>query len=191
MLVGTQMVTKGLDFDHVGVVGILYADAMLNIPDFRAYEQAFAMLSQVSGRAGRKGDQQGLVILQTSQPDSPVIQQVVRHDYRAFYDQLFEERRLFCYPPFTHLTYIYLKHRQERTVESASMEMGSRLRQIFGDRVLGPDKPSVARVKTLHIPQVDAQTRVGHRPAARAPVSARGAVGDATGQDLWRPADLL
>lgn len=161
VLVGTQMVTKGLDFDHVGVVGILYADAMLNIPDFRAYEQAFAMLSQVSGRAGRKGDQQGLVILQTSQPDSPVIQQVVRHDYRAFYDQLFEERRLFCYPPFTHLTYIYLKHRQERTVESASMEMGSRLRQIFGDRVLGPDKPSVARVKTLHIRKLMLKLELG------------------------------
>ena len=161
VLVGTQMVTKGLDFDHVGVVGILYADAMLNIPDFRAYEQAFAMLSQVSGRAGRKGDQQGLVILQTSQPDSPVIQQVVRHDYRAFYDQLFEERRLFRYPPFTHLTYIYLKHRQERTVESASMEMGSRLRQIFGDRVLGPDKPSVARVKTLHIRKLMLKLELG------------------------------
>lgn len=161
VLVGTQMVTKGLDFDHVGVVGILYADAMLNIPDFRAYEQAFAMLSQVSGRAGRKGDQQGLVILQTSQPNSPVIQQVVRHDYRAFYDQLFEERRLFRYPPFTHLTYIYLKHRQERTVESASMEMGSRLRQIFGDRVLGPDKPSVARVKTLHIRKLMLKLELG------------------------------
>lgn len=142
-------------------MGILYADAMLNIPDFRAYEQAFAMLSQVSGRAGRKGDQQGLVILQTSQPDSPVIQQVVRHDYRAFYDQLFEERRLFRYPPFTHLTYIYLKHRQERTVESASMEMGSRLRQIFGDRVLGPDKPSVARVKTLHIRKLMLKLELG------------------------------
>ena len=110
---------------------------------------------------GQTGNQQGLVILQTSQPDSPVIQQVVRHDYRAFYDQLFEERRLFRYPPFTHLTYIYLKHRQERTVESASMEMGSRLRQIFGDRVLGPDKPSVARVKTLHIRKLMLKLELG------------------------------
>lgn len=151
VLVGTQMVTKGLDFDHVGVVGILNADAMLNVPDFRAYEQAFAMLSQVSGRAGRKGGRQGTVILQTRQPDSPVVQQVVSHDYRAFYDALFEERRLFRYPPFTRLTYIYLKHRQENTVDTAALEMGSRLRALFGDRVLGPDKPAVARVKTLYI----------------------------------------
>lgn len=150
VLVGTQMVTKGLDFDHVRVVGILDADAMLNTPDFRAYEQAFAMLSQVSGRAGRKG-QRGTVILQTRQPDLPVVRQVVEHDYKTFYTQLFEERSLFRYPPFTHITYIFLRHRQEDTVESAALEMGSRLRQIFGERVLGPDKPSVARVKTLHI----------------------------------------
>ena len=160
VLVGTQMVTKGLDFDHVAVVGILNADAMLNIPDFRAYEQAFAMLSQVSGRAGRKG-QRGTVILQTRQPDSPIVQQVVSHDYRTFYDQLFEERRLFHYPPFTHLTYIYLRHRQENTVETAAMEMGSRLRKLFGERVLGPDKPAVARVKTLHIRKLVLKLELG------------------------------
>lgn len=160
VLVGTQMVTKGLDFDHVGVVGILNADAMLNIPDFRAFEQAFAMLSQVSGRAGRK-NQRGLVILQTRQPDSPIVRQVVNHDYLSFYEQLFEERRLFRYPPFTHLTYIYLKHRQENTVETAAVEMGGRLRGLFGDRVLGPDKPAVARVKTLHIRKLVLKLELG------------------------------
>ena len=161
VLVGTQMVTKGLDFDNVAVVGILNADAMLNVPDFRAYEQAFAMLSQVSGRAGRKGGQRGTVILQTRQPDSEVIRQVVHHDYRSFYEALFEERRAFRYPPFSHLTYIYLKHRQEKTVETASMEMGSRLRQLFGDRLLGPDKPAVARVKTLYIRKLVLKLELG------------------------------
>ena len=99
--------------------------------------------------------------LQTRQPDSPIVQQVVSHDYRTFYDQLFEERRLFHYPPFTHLTYIYLRHRQENTVETAAMEMGSRLRRLFGERVLGPDKPAVARVKTLHIRKLVLKLELG------------------------------
>ena len=150
VLIGTQMVTKGLDFDKVSVVGILNADAMLNYPDFRAYEQAFMMMAQVSGRAGRKG-KRGLVLLQTTSPELPVIGQVVRNDYQAFYTDLLEERRLFRYPPFFRLVYVYLKHAKEQVAETAGIEMGSRLRQLFGDRVLGPDKPAVARVKTLHI----------------------------------------
>ena len=153
LLIGTQMVSKGLDFDRVSVVGILDADNMLNYPDFRAYEHAFTMMAQVSGRAGRKG-KQGRVILQTKSPELPVIHQVVRHDYAAFYASLLEERAAFRYPPFFHLIYIYLKHRNDDTVNSASLELGSRLREIFGDRVLGPDKPSVARVKTLHIRKI-------------------------------------
>lgn len=153
LLIGTQMVSKGLDFDRVSVVGILDADNMLNYPDFRAYEHAFTMMAQVSGRAGRKG-KQGRVILQTKSPELPVIHQVVRHDYAAFYASLLEERVAFRYPPFFHLIYIYLKHRNDDTVNSASLELGSRLREIFGDRVLGPDKPSVARVKTLHIRKI-------------------------------------
>ena len=153
LLIGTQMVSKGLDFDRVSVVGILDADNMLNYPDFRAYEHAFTMMAQVSGRAGRKG-KQGRVILQTKSPELPVIQQVVRHDNAAFYSSLLEERAAFRYPPFFHLIYIYLKHRNDDTVNSASLEIGSRLREIFGDRVLGPDKPSVARVKTLYIRKV-------------------------------------
>lgn len=153
LLIGTQMVSKGLDFDRVSVVGILDADNMLNYPDFRAYEHAFTMMAQVSGRAGRKG-KQGRVILQTKSPKLPVIQQVVRHDNAAFYSSLLEERAAFRYPPFFHLIYIYLKHRNDDTVNSASLEIGSRLREIFGDRVLGPDKPSVARVKTLYIRKI-------------------------------------
>ena len=125
---------------------------MLNYPDFRAYEQAFMMMSQVSGRAGRKG-RQGLVILQTKSPELPVIQQVVRNDYRGFYTNLLEERRDFHYPPFYHLVYVYLKHRDENTVNSAGLELGSRLREVFGTRVLGPDKPAVARVKTFEYSQ--------------------------------------
>lgn len=150
VLIGTQMVTKGLDFDKVSVVGILNADAMLNYPDFRAYEQAFTMMAQVSGRAGRKG-KRGLVLLQTTSPELPVIGQVVRNDYQAFYTDLLEERRLFKYPPFYRLVYIYLKHSKEQVAETAGIELGSRLRQFFFDRLLGPDKPAVARIKSLHI----------------------------------------
>ncbi len=150
ILIGTQMVTKGLDFDKVSVVGILDADTMLNYPDFRAYEQAFTMMSQVAGRAGRKGHQ-GLVILQTKNKEKPVIGQVVSHDYRAFYRSQTVERQAFHYPPFTRLVYVFLKHRHDATVETAAMEMGGRLRQLFGNRVLGPDKPTVAKVKSQNI----------------------------------------
>ena len=150
LLIGTQMISKGLDFDKVSVVGILNADTMLNQPDFRAYEHAFMMMSQVSGRAGRKG-KRGLVILQTKTPDAPLIRQVVANDHTAFYRSLFSERRLFRYPPFTRLVYVFLKHRSDGLVEAASLEMGSRLRRWFGARVLGPDKPAVAKVKSLSI----------------------------------------
>lgn len=153
MLIGTQMVSKGLDFDKVSVVGILNADSMLNYPDFRAYEQAFMMMAQVSGRAGRKG-KQGKVFLQTGQADLPVIRQVMTNDYQAFYNDLLEERKAFSYPPFHHLVYVYVKHAKEQVADSASMELGYRLRQSFGSRVLGPDKPAVARVKTMHIRKI-------------------------------------
>ena len=153
ILIGTQMITKGLDFSGVTVVGILNADTMLNYPDFRAYEQAFQMLSQVSGRAGRR-DERGLVILQTKSGDLPVIQQVVRGDYPTFAHDLLEERRMFRYPPFYHLVYVYLRHRNEQLVDSAAIELASRLRQAFADRVLGPDKPAVARVKTESIRKI-------------------------------------
>ncbi len=150
ILIGTQMISKGLDFDRVSVVGILDADSMLNYPDFRAYEQAFMMMSQVSGRAGRKG-RQGLVILQTKSPELPIIHQVVSNDYSAMYKDTIAERQEFRYPPYYRLIYVFLKHRSDATVDSAAIEMGSRLRRWFGNRVLGPDKPAVAKVKSLNI----------------------------------------
>lgn len=153
LLIGTQMVSKGLDFDRVSVVGILNADAMLNYPDFRAYEHAFMMMAQVSGRAGRKG-QRGKVFLQTKNKELPIIRQVVENDYQGFYEALLEERRLFSYPPFHRLVYVFLRHRHDDVVETAGIEMGSRLRQGLGERILGPDKPSIARVKNLHIRKI-------------------------------------
>ena len=166
VLVGTQMISKGLDFDHVGVVGILDADSMLNYPDFRAYEHAFMMMAQVSGRAGRKGEP-GQVILQTRNTEARVIGQVVNNDYTGFFDELMEERRLFHYPPYYRLIYIYLRHRREEVVESASIEMGGRLRQWFGERILGPDKPAVARVKSMSVRKivVKLENGIDHRQA--------------------------
>src|SRR5574344_83521 len=153
LLIGTQMISKGLDFDKVSVVGILNADNMLNYPDFRAYEHAFMMMAQVSGRAGRKG-KQGLVILQTKSPDLPLITQVVQNDYSSFYKTMLEERKSFHYPPFYHLVYVYIKHKNEVIADSAGVEFASRLRQSFGTRVLGPDKPPVAKVQQMFIRKI-------------------------------------
>lgn len=153
LLIGTQMISKGLDFDKVSVVGILNADTMLNYPDFRAYEHAFMMMSQVSGRAGRKG-RRGLVILQTKSPQLPLIQQVVTNDYTGFYRLQIAERQQFHYPPYYRLIYVYLKHRQDGLVEQAGLELGRILRQWFSARVLGPDKPGVAKVKSLAIRKI-------------------------------------
>ena len=153
VLIGTQMITKGLDFDRVQLVGILDADSMLNYPDFRAYEHSYMMLQQVSGRAGRKG-KQGLVVLQTKSADLPVIEQVAANDSKTFYEDLDEERRLFNYPPYTRLIYVYLKHQHDNVVESAALMLGSILRGWFGERILGPDKPAVARVKSMCIRKI-------------------------------------
>ncbi|MDO4980559.1 MAG: primosomal protein N' [Prevotellaceae bacterium] len=160
ILIGTQMVTKGLDFDRVSVVGILNADSMLNYPDFRAYEHAFTMMSQVSGRAGRKG-KQGLVLLQTKNKDLDVVRQVVTNDFQSFFRDLERERRDFRYPPFSHLIYVYMRNKDNRLLESAAMEMGARLRQWFGGRVLGPDKPAVAKVKTMNIRKIVLKLELG------------------------------
>lgn len=153
LLIGTQMVSKGLDFDKVSVVGILNADSMLNYPDFRAYEHAFMMMAQVSGRAGRKG-KRGLVILQTKNPTLPVIGQVVNNDYEGLYQGILEERRTFHYPPFFHLINVYVKHKYDKVCEQASHELSKTLRSWFSERVLGPDKPAVARVKTMNIRKI-------------------------------------
>ena len=160
ILIGTQMVTKGLDFDKVSVVGIINADAMLNYPDFRAYEQAFMMMAQVAGRAGRK-EKRGLVLLQTKQKDLPVIRYVVHNDYTSLYKELIAERQAFRYPPYYHLVYVFLKHKDENVVNTAAIEMGSRLRQWFSGRVLGPDKPSIAKVKSQNIRKVMLKLELG------------------------------
>ena len=150
ILIGTQMISKGLDFANVSVVGILNADSMLNFPDFRAYEHAFMMMAQVGGRAGRKG-KRGLVILQTKSPELPIVQQVVNNDYEAMYRSVTAERREFHYPPFYRLIYVYLKHKDDKVVSNAAATLAFKLRMWFGERVLGPDKPSVAKVKSLNI----------------------------------------
>ena len=153
ILIGTQMVSKGLDFDHVSVVGILNADSMLNYPDFRSHERAFQLMAQVAGRAGRK-NRQGLVVLQTKSPDLPLIHQVVTNDFPQMYAEQLEERGLFKYPPFYRLIYVYLKHRKEDVLDQAAYCMAEALRQGLGDRVLGPDKPPVARIQTLFIKKI-------------------------------------
>lgn len=153
ILVGTQMVSKGLDFEKVNIVGILNADSLLNYPDFRAHERAFQMLTQVSGRAGRKG-KQGTVLLQTSQPNHPIIQFVKHNDYRAFFDMQIEERNLFRYPPFYRLIEITLRAKDDRILDAASNQLGQLLRDTFGDRLLGPVRPPISRVQTLYIRKI-------------------------------------
>lgn len=153
LLVGTQMVTKGLDFDRVNTVGILNADQMLNAGDFRAHERAFQMMAQVAGRAGRRG-RRGLVIVQTYQPDSPIIRQVADNDYRGMYDTQMADRRQFRFPPEVHLIAISLKHRDEAVVQHAAEAMAGMLRPFFADDLLGPDRPYVSRVQMLHIRKI-------------------------------------
>ena len=153
ILIGTQMVTKGLDFDHVSVVGILDADTMLNLPDFRSYERTFQTLSQVAGRAGRDKSP-GLVILQTRSAESDIIRQITQGDYwQMFYTQM-TERQLFHYPPFRRLIYVYLRHKDDELLEHLASDMAERLRQIFGERVLGPDRPPIARLHSLYIRKI-------------------------------------
>ena len=153
ILIGTQMVSKGLDFDRVSVVGILNADAALNYPDFRSYERAFQLMAQVAGRAGRK-HRQGRVVLQTRQPELPLIHQVITNDYAQMYRDQLEERRLFRYPPFCRLVDVYLKHRKEEVLEAAAEALALRLRNALGSRILGPDRPPVARVQALFIRKI-------------------------------------
>lgn len=153
ILIGTQMISKGLDFDNVSVVGILNGDMMMNYPDFRSHERAFQMMTQVAGRAGRKR-KQGTVILQTSQPDHPLIRQIIGNNYQSFYAQQLDERQLFKYPPFQRLIYIYLKHRDEQTLDMLAGNFAYYLRQTFGERILGPDNPPVARIQSLFIRKI-------------------------------------
>ena len=153
VLIGTQMVTKGLDFDNVSLVGILDADMLLNRPDFRAYERSYQLMSQVAGRAGRK-EKRGKVIIQTANPDHWVIQLVQEHNYQEFYKQEIIERQLFFYPPFYKMIGFTLKHKDENEVARASIELGNALREIFKERVLGPDSPLIKRIQNLFLKEI-------------------------------------
>ena len=160
ILIGTQMVSKGLDFDHVSVVGILNADTMLNYPDFRSYERAFQLMAQVSGRAGRK-NKQGLVVLQTKSVDHAIIHQVMANDYNGMYVAQLTERQLFRYPPYFRLVYVYLKNRNADLLEVMAHTMAEKLRAVFGNRILGPDKPPVSRIQTLYIKKIVVKIETG------------------------------
>ncbi|WP_027421341.1 replication restart helicase PriA [Crocinitomix catalasitica] len=150
VLIGTQMITKGLDFDNVGLVGILSADQLLNFPDFRAFERAYQLMAQVSGRAGRKS-KRGKVILQSFNPNHWIIQKVISNDYIGMYTQELVERRNFHYPPFYRLIYIRLRHKNETTLTAGSIDLSKKLKSIFKDRVLGPEAPSVSKVRNYYI----------------------------------------
>lgn len=150
ILVGTQMVTKGLDFDGVRVVAVLSADTLINLPDFRASERAFNMLLQVAGRAGRR-DTAGTVVIQTGQPDHPVINFAKTHDFLGFYNHELAERKSHFFPPFTRMVIIYLRHRDENTVHEVALAFNEQLRAQLGNRVAGPDIPPVSRVQSMYI----------------------------------------
>ena len=153
LLIGTQMVSKGLDFENVSLVGILDADSMLHFPDFRAFERAFQLISQVSGRAGRR-HVRGKVIIQTMDPDHPVIQQICQDDYEGMYREQMEERRLFGYPPYTRVIRISFRHRIPSILDAATSIVGQRLKEVFSTRVLGPQYPPVRKVQNLFVKQL-------------------------------------
>ena len=153
ILVGTQMVTKGLDFDNVGLVGILSADQLLNFPDFRSFERSYHLMSQVAGRAGRKS-KRGKVIVQTYEPNHWIIQKVMQHDYEGFYVQEILERRNFNYPPFFRIIVLKLKHRQRETLDMGAAKLTKSLQAVFKDRVLGPEAPAVGRVRNQYLKNI-------------------------------------
>ena len=160
ILIGTQMVTKGLHFNDVSLVVVLQADSLLNQPDFRSYEHAFQMLEQVSGRAGRTGDQ-GEVMIQTFDPKNPVFEYLKRHDYQALYQQQIEERRLFGFPPFHRMIVLTIKHRDSARLLAGSEMLQEQLTQVFGKRVSGVIIPSIARVQNMHVRQIRIMIEVG------------------------------
>lgn len=153
ILIGTQMVSKGLDFDNVSLVGILDADMLLNRPDFRAFERSYHLMSQVAGRSGRKG-KRGRVIIQTGDPDHWVIQKVINHDYIGFYENEIIERKNYFYPPFFKIIQFTLKHKDEYLLDKASMEFALLLREIFKERVIGPEFPVVRRIQNLYLKSI-------------------------------------
>jgi primosomal protein N' (replication factor Y) len=153
ILVGTQMVTKGLDFDHVGVVGVIGADQLVRFPDFRAGERAYQLLTQVSGRAGRK-HRQGRVLIQAYHPEHPVLLEVGKNDFQGFYAREIEERRAFHYPPFTRLIHLSIRHKDDKVVQAAAVMFGNVLREKLGGRVMGPVLPHVPRVRGYYAREI-------------------------------------
>lgn len=161
ILVGTQMVTKGLDFEKVKVVGVINADTLLNFPDFRSDERAFNMLEQVAGRAGRRNGTRGRVIIQTTRPDDPVLDYVKEHDYLGFYEHEIKERERYFYPPSSKVIGIFLKNKDSRMADRAATTLTTKLREIFGNRVLGPEKPFVSRVALWYIQSIMLKVEAG------------------------------
>jgi primosomal protein N' (replication factor Y) len=153
VLIGTQMITKGLDFDNVNLVGILDADMMLNRPDFRAFERSYQLMSQVAGRAGRR-KKRGKVIIQTGQPEHWIIQKVIQHDFQSFYCNEITERRNFFYPPFYKIIQLTLKHKDANQVDRSAIELANSLREVFKERVLGPEYPIIPRINNYFLKQI-------------------------------------
>lgn len=151
VLIGTQMVSKGLDFSGVDTVGIMNADSLMNFPDFRSEERAFQLMEQVAGRAGRRVGDEGKVLIQCSNPASPLLHQVVTHDYESMAKTQLQDRKLHGYPPFTRLIVIYMKGRYEDKLQQLAYEYAGKLRHVFGERIIGPDTPPVARVRNMFI----------------------------------------
>jgi primosomal protein N' (replication factor Y) len=160
ILVGTQMVSKGLDFEHVRLVGIVNADTMLNYPDFRAHERSYQLMAQVSGRAGRKS-KRGRVIIQTSDHQHPVIRKVVQNDFKGMFLAQLEERRKFQYPPFCRLIEITLKHREREVLDKAAGFLAARLKENTTEKILGPEYPLVSRIHNLYLKTLIVKTGKG------------------------------
>lgn len=189
ILVGTQMVTKGLDFDRVSLVGILNADQMLNNPDFRAFERSFQMMAQVSGRAGRK-NRRGKVVLQTSNPEHPVIHQVKVNDYRSFFNQQIAEREQFKYPPFYRLIFLTVKHKNQSTTNRAAFELVQKLRAVFGNRVIGPQPPPITKIADYHLQRILIKLE-RQSSAARAKMLIQDCINHVLSQDAWRYVSIV
>jgi primosomal protein N' (replication factor Y) len=149
ILVGTQMVTKGLDFDNVSMVGILNSDSMLNFPDFRSFERSYQLMAQVSGRAGRK-NKRGKVIIQSQNPEHSIIQEVIANDYLSMYTNQLLDRKNFNYPPYYRLIEITLIHKDVNMVNAGAKYFADELKTHFGKRVLGPEFPLVSRIRNLY-----------------------------------------
>ncbi|MCH5235234.1 MAG: primosomal protein N' [Muribaculaceae bacterium] len=160
ILIGTQMVSKGLDFGDVSTVGVINADTLLNFPDFRSNERAFNMLEQVAGRAGRRQDK-GKVLIQTVNPKHEVLHHVKNHDYEGYYLNEIEERRKYSYPPFTKIINIYIRNKNPEMCDKAAVDFTIALRKVFGDRVLGPEKPYVSRIASYYIQSIMLKMEVG------------------------------